>query len=104
MCRSITSLSPLVNKRGLLFSQQELQPAMNKVDLFHFFFLSVTKNANDESKIEDNENEKTEDSDSSPTVFYFLSKSSFLSNFITNFNPIINEMTVFSFILLADRY
>lgn len=70
---------------------------MNKVDLFHFLFLSVTKNANNESKIEDNENEKTEDSDSSPTVCYFLSKSSFLPNFITNFNPIVNEMTVFFF-------
>ncbi|PFX29777.1 insulin-degrading enzyme-like [Stylophora pistillata] len=34
----------------------------------HILSKTMTKNANDESKIEDNENEKTEDSDSSPTL------------------------------------
>ena len=63
--------------------------------MFDFLFLSVTKNADNESKNEYDENEKTEDADALPAVCPFLNQNTFLHTFITNIYQIVYEMTVF---------
>lgn len=49
--------------------------------MFDFLFLSVTKNADNESKNEYDENEKTEDADALPPVCLFLIQNIFSPHF-----------------------
>ena len=49
--------------------------------MFDFLFLSVTKNADNESKNEYDENEKTEDADAPPAVCPFLNQNIFSPHF-----------------------
>ena len=53
--------------------------------MFDFLFLSVTKNADNESKNEYDENEKTEDADALPAVCPFLNQNIFSPHFYQTF-------------------